>query len=58
MEKLSLQEQVLADVDDEIYLMKKRMQLKYSFRWGKARDLVNNSILTLYTYLVSKKRKR
>ena len=42
------EEQIKADVDDEIYLLMKRIQLKYKLTWAKARDAVNKSIKELY----------
>jgi len=48
MPKLTKKQKILADVDDEIYLMKKRIQLKHSLTWEKARDAVNESIKKLY----------
>ena len=37
----------MADVDDEIYFIKRRIQLKYKLTWAKARDAVNESIAKL-----------
>jgi hypothetical protein len=48
--KITKKEQIVADVDDEIYLMMKRMQLKHNLTWAKARDAVNYSIERLYSY--------
>ena len=48
MKKLTKKQKILADVDDEIYLMMKRIQLKYDLNWKKARDAVNRSIKQLY----------
>tara|TARA_Y100000296_G_C5113748_1_gene226570 strand:+ start:686 stop:889 length:204 start_codon:yes stop_codon:yes gene_type:complete len=42
-----LQSKILSDVDDEIYLIMKRIQLKHNLTWAKARDHVNKSIATL-----------
>ena len=44
----AIAEKICADVDDKIYLIKKRIQLKYGLTWVKARDHVNKSILDLY----------
>ncbi len=45
--KLSLQEQIMADVDDEIYALKKKMQKKYKLSWVKVRDYTNYSLRVL-----------
>ena len=45
--KLSLQEQIMADVDDELYSLKKKMQKKYTLSWIKARDYTNYSLRVL-----------
>ena len=45
--KLSKGEMILCDVDDEIYLLKKRIQSKFDLTWAKARDSVNESIARL-----------
>lgn len=50
MKKLSRKERILADVDDEIYLMKKRIERRYDLTWAKARDAVNGSIRKLYEF--------
>lgn len=47
MVKLTEKEQILADVDDEIWFIKKRIQLKYNLTWAKSRDAVNDSIARL-----------
>ena len=39
---------IKADVDDELYLLKKRIQFKYKLSWAKARNAVNKSIKELY----------
>jgi hypothetical protein len=46
--KLSIYEQVKADVDDEIYAMKKKVQKKHNLTWKSARDMVNQSVKELY----------
>lgn len=46
--KLTTKEKVLADCDDEIWLLMKRIELKYKLNWNKARDLVNESIVSMY----------
>ena len=46
-QKLSLQEQIMADVDDELYSLKKKMQKKYTLSWIKARDCTNYSLRVL-----------
>ncbi len=43
----NLQTKILADVDDELYLLKKRIQSKFDLTWAKARDSVNESIARL-----------
>lgn len=45
--KLDLANKILADINDELYLLKKRIQLKYTLTWAKARDYVNDSIKLL-----------
>lgn len=47
MKKLSKKEQIFADVDDEIYLLTKRIQLKHSLSWNEARDMTNYSLRNL-----------
>ena len=37
----------MADVDDEIYEIKKKIQKKYNLTWAKARDLTNYSLRVL-----------
>ena len=46
--KSTIGDRVLADVDDEMWLLKKRIELKYNITWAKARDAVNESIKMLY----------
>ena len=46
-QKLSLQEQIMADVDDEIYALMKKMQKKYKLSWTKAKDYTNYSLRVL-----------
>jgi hypothetical protein len=46
--KESKYKQVFKDVDDEIYLLMKRIQFKHDLTWAKARDYVNKSILNMY----------
>jgi len=46
-QKLSLQEQIMADVDDELYSFKKKMQKKYKLSWTKAKDYTNYSLRVL-----------
>ena len=48
MKKLSKYERIKADVDDEIYLLMKRIQLKHDLAWTKSRNIVNKSIRELY----------
>ena len=48
MKKLSKYERIKADVDDEIYLLMKRIELKHNLTWVKARNAVNKSIKELY----------
>jgi len=45
--KLSLKEQIVADVDDELYALKKKMQKKHKLTWAKARDLTNYALRVL-----------
>ena len=45
--KLSLYEEVLNDVDTEIYLMVKRIAAHYNIRWKDARDLTNKALRQL-----------
>ena len=48
MEKqLSKEEDILGDVDDELYLLKRRIQFKHNLNWIEARDAVNDSIARL-----------
>jgi hypothetical protein len=49
-----IRQNILADVDDEIWLLKKRIELKYTLTWADARDLVNDSIKELYKYEITK----
>ena len=46
-EKLTQEEKILADVDDEIFLMKQRMKLKHRITMKKAHELVNKSLRSL-----------
>jgi len=48
MKKLTQYQKILADVDDELWLIMKRIELKHNLTWVKARDAVNQSILELY----------
>ena len=41
-------EQIKADVDDEIYLLMKRIQFTHNLTWAKARDNVNKAIKEMY----------
>jgi len=45
--RMKKQDKILADVDDEIYLLMKRIQLKHDLTWAKARDEVNESLKLL-----------
>ncbi|MDO8642171.1 MAG: hypothetical protein Q7R76_01090 [Candidatus Woesearchaeota archaeon] len=47
MVKLTQKQQILADVDDELFLLKQRIQLKHGLTWAKARNAVNESIARL-----------
>ncbi len=47
MSKLSMEEQIMADVDDELYAIKKKIMKKYKLSWEKARDQANNSLARL-----------
>lgn len=47
--KLILQERITADVDDEIYALKKKVQKKFNLSWEKARDGVNEAIKDLFS---------
>lgn len=44
---LPLHQKVEAEVDDEYWLLKKRIQLKYDLTWTQARDMVNEAIARL-----------
>ena len=46
--KIPKQERIKADIDDEIYLLMKRIQLKHDLTWAKARSAVNKTIKELY----------
>ena len=39
--------QVECDIDDEMYIMKKRIEAHYDVSWEDARDMVNESIARL-----------
>ncbi|MEK6914647.1 MAG: hypothetical protein AABW83_03265 [Nanoarchaeota archaeon] len=45
--KLSQKEKIIADVDDEVYDLAKRIQKKYNLNWEKAKDLTNYSLRVL-----------
>jgi hypothetical protein len=45
--ELTQKEKILADVDDEIWLLMKRIQLKHNLSWAKARDATNESLSML-----------
>lgn len=47
--KLTKKEKILCCVDDEIYLLKKRVQFKYDLTWAAARNSVNSAIKHLYS---------
>lgn len=47
--KLSKEQKITADVDDELYLLKKRVQLKHGLTWARARDGVNKAVRLLYS---------
>jgi hypothetical protein len=40
-------DKIKADVDDELYLLKKRIELKYSLSWEEARDASNKAVREL-----------
>ncbi len=42
-------EKILCCVDDEIYLLMKRVQFKYGLTWAAARNSVNSAIKHLYS---------
>jgi hypothetical protein len=44
---LNLNEQICAEVDDEIYNLTKRIQKDKNLTWEEARDNVNNSLRLL-----------
>ena len=44
---LPLKEQIKAAVDDELYIMKKRIATYYNLSWEEARDLINQSVREL-----------
>ena len=46
--KLSKKEQIICCVDDEIYLLIKRIEFKYNLSWGKAKKVVNEAIRGMY----------
>lgn len=48
MTKLSVFDQIKADVDDSIHAMKKDTQKKYDISFEEASDMVNQSITELY----------
>jgi len=48
--QITQKQQILADVDDEIYLLTKRIEFKHDLTWSKARDAVNGSIHKLYNF--------
>ena len=43
-------DKILADIDDEMWLLKKRIELKYELNWAQARDATNESIRKLYCF--------
>jgi len=45
--KKELKNNILADIDDEIWLLKKRIQLKYDLSWASARDYTNWALRSL-----------
>ena len=47
--KLTLQDKITADIDDEIALLYERIKLKYGLTWAKARDGVNGAIKELFS---------
>ncbi len=47
MKRLSKKEKILACVDDEIFLLMKRVQLKFDMKWNEARDSTNEAIAQL-----------
>lgn len=42
-----LKEQIMCDVDDEIYSIKKKIEKKYKLDWETARDEVNKCLRVL-----------
>ena len=45
--KLTINEKILADVDDEMHLLTKRIELKYSLTWAKANKKTNRAVRIL-----------
>lgn len=42
--KLTKENKIFAEVDDEVYLLMKRIEFKHDLSWAKARDLVNHAL--------------
>jgi hypothetical protein len=47
MKKTTKEEKILADVDDVIYSLTKKIEKKYNISWEDARDKVNYAIQSL-----------
>ena len=47
LKKLTQRERILADVDDEIYTLKKRVQKNHKLTWAQARDETNHALRAL-----------
>jgi len=41
------EQKILAEIDDEIYTLKKKIQKRYNLTWNKARDITNYSLRVL-----------
>ncbi|MFA5141706.1 MAG: hypothetical protein WC471_01910 [Candidatus Woesearchaeota archaeon] len=46
--KTTKDQKILSDVDEEMHLLIKRIELKHNLSWAKARDAVSKSIKILF----------